>query len=215
MIFDFFYQLIQHLLNVINQLGYIGIFIGMVIESSFIPFPSEIILIPAGALVSQGKMSGLMVFLMGLTGSLIGAYINYFLALFLGRRAVNLLISKYGKFLFLTEKELQKSDLFFNKHGEIATFTGRLIPFIRQLISLPAGFSKMNFFKFSFFTALGAGIWTAILIYVGYLFGDNSNLIKQNMNLITAILFLFVLAIILIYLWLNKRKKSIRINNRY
>jgi len=215
MIFDFFYQLIQHLLEVINQLGYIGIFIGMVLESSFIPFPSEIILIPAGALVSQGKMSWVIVFLMGLTGSLIGAYINYFLALFLGRRTVNLLISKYGKFLFLTDKELQKSDLFFNKHGQIATFTGRLIPFIRQLISLPAGFSKMNFFKFSFFTALGAGIWAAILIYVGYLFGDNSELIKQNMSLITVILFLFVLATILIYLWLNKRKKSVRINNRY
>ena len=215
MIFDFFYQLIQHLLEVINQLGYIGIFIGMVLESSFIPFPSEIILIPAGALVSQGKMSWVIVFLMGLTGSLIGAYINYFLALFLGRRNVNLLISKYGKFLFLTDKELQKSDLFFNKHGQIATFTGRLIPFIRQLISLPAGFSKMNFFKFSFFTALGAGIWAAILIYVGYLFGDNSELIKQNMSLITVILFLFVLATILIYLWLNKRKKSVRINNRY
>ena len=206
MIFDFFYQLIQHLLNVINELGYIGVFIGMVIESSFIPFPSEIILIPAGALVSQGKMSGLMVFLMGLTGSLIGAYINYFLALFLGRRTINLLISKYGKFLFLTEMELQKSDLFFNKHGQIATFTGRLIPVIRQIISLPAGFSKMNFFKFSFFTALGAGIWITILIYVGYLFGDNSELIKQNMNLITIILLFFVSVIILIYLWLNKRK---------
>lgn len=208
MIFDFFYQLMQHLLEVINQLGYIGIFIGMIIESSFIPFPSEIILIPAGALVSQGKMSGLIVFLAGITGSLIGAYINYFLALFLGRRTVNLLISKYGKFLFLTENGLQKSDLFFNKHGQIATFTGRLIPVIRQLISLPAGFSKMSFFKFSFFTALGAGIWTAILISIGYLFGDNSELIKQNMNLVTIILFLFVLITVLIYLWLNNRKKS-------
>ena len=192
------------LLEIINELGYFGIFIGMTIESSFFPFPSEIILIPAGALVAQGKMNILAVFAAGLLGSLLGAWINYFIALYLGRKTIDLFITRYGKFLFIKKRHLEKSDGYFKKHGEITTFVGRLIVGVRQLISLPAGFSKMNFFRFSLFTAIGAGIWTIILIYVGYLFGANSELIKENMNLVTFGLILFCLIIILIYLLLKK-----------
>ena len=208
-IYDVIQQIVSFLLNLIQQLGYLGIFIGMTIESSFFPFPSEIILIPAGALASQGKMSIPLIFIAGLAGSLLGAYINYFLALFLGRTTTNFLINKYGKFVFLNSESLRKSDDFFKKHGSITTFTGRLIPVIRQLISLPAGFSKMNFLKFSFFTAIGAGIWAAILIYVGYLFGNNSELIQQNMNLATIFLLLFSLIFIIIYIYFQKRKSGI------
>lgn len=199
------------ILNIINQLGYIGILIGMTIESSFFPFPSEIILIPAGVLVAQGKMSFLLVFIAGLFGSILGAWINYFLAFFLGRKTIDCLVNKYGKFLFITKNKLKKSEIYFKKHGEITTFLGRLVFVVRQLISLPAGFAKMNFAKFTLFTALGAGIWTSLLIGVGYLFGNNSELI---LKFLTPILIIFSLIIIIIYF---KRKSNyfMNLNKRF
>ena len=201
--FAFFSQLINYLLEIINQLGYLGIFIGMTIESSFFPFPSEIILIPAGALAAQGKMSIPLIFLVGLAGSILGAWINYFLALYLGRTTINLLIHKYGKFLFITKKKLKESDVFFNKHGEVTNFVARLIPVVRQLISLPAGFAKMNFWKFTFYTGLGAGIWTALLIAVGYFFGSSIN---SELKL-TITLALLILSIIIIIFYRVKKNK--------
>ena len=204
---EFFYQIIQGLLDLILRLGYFGIFIGMVLESSLFPFPSEIILIPAGALVASGEMSFVIVFIFGLFGSLAGALINYAIALFLGRKLINTLVKKYGKAFFLNERKLERTDNYFKKHGEITTFVGRLIPVVRQLISLPAGFSKMNIFKFCLFTSLGAGIWAFILIYLGYLFGNNSELIKANMNLILSALLLLSAIILIIYLRIHRKRK--------
>ena len=199
-------NLISLLLSIIKELGYLGIFIGMTIESSFIPFPSEIILIPAGALAAKGEMSITLIFIAGLLGSLAGAFINYFLALYLGRKTIDFLVKKYGKFVFITEKSLKNSDDYFKKHGEITTFVGRLIVGVRQLISLPAGFARMNFFKFTFFTALGAGIWTLILIYVGYFFGSSIN--SELKTIVTLVLLFFSLIIVLVYLLKKNKKKT-------
>jgi len=207
MILESLSQITIFLLSIINQFGYWGIFIGMVIESSFFPFPSEIILVPAGALIAQGEMNFILVFLAGLFGTLIGATFNYFFALFLGRTAVDFLILKYGKFFFISEKKLRKADIYFEKHGEVTTFVARLIPGIRQLISLSAGFARMNFFRFILFTTLGAGIWTLILIYIGYFFGNNFELITLNLNI--AILFLLISSLIILiiyFLWKKKNK---------
>ena len=199
--------LIESLVNLINSLGYLGIFLGMTLESSFLPFPSELILPPAGILISRGQMSFSVVLFLALLGSLFGALINYFLALHLGRRAVNELLFRYGKIFFLKKKHITKSEDYFNKHGEITTILGRLIPGIRQLVSLPAGFSKMNLFKFCLFTSIGAGIWSTILIFAGYYYGESPQLIQNNL-LIFILLFLII---ILIYVLLKIKKVYSRV----
>ena len=207
MVREIFNQIVEGLVSLIGSLDYFGIFILMTIESSFIPFPSEIILIPAGVLVQRGEMSFIFVFLMGVFGSLVGALINYAIAFHLGRKGVDRLIKKYGKIFFIGEDSLEKSDKFFKKHGEITTFVGRLIPVVRQLISIPAGFSKMPIGKFCFYTCLGAGIWTFILIALGYLFGENIAIIEQNLSTISWLLLFFVLVVVLIYLLVRKKKR--------
>ncbi len=206
MLSEIFSKIVDFLVNAVGSLGYSGIFILMAIESSFIPLPSEIVLIPAGVLVSQGEMSFILVVLAGILGSLLGALINYFLALYLGRGLINKLIIKYGKTLFIDKNTLSKSENYFAKHGEITTFIGRLLPVIRHLVSLPAGFSKMNILKFCIYTSLGAGIWVIILVYLGYVFGGNIDLIKQNLNIITLWIFLAIGIIIMLYL--IKKNKS-------
>jgi len=204
-IIAYFGQIIDTLVTIINSLGYLGIFIGMTIESSFIPFPSEVFMIPAGILVYQGKMLFSLALVAGIAGSILGALVNYYLALHLGRRIVNKLIMKYGSFLFLTNESLIKSEKYFEKHGEITTFVGRLIPAIRQLISIPAGFSRMNLIKFCLYTLLGAGIWSAILLGFGYFFGTLTLIGKF---IITMILLSIALVAVLVYLVCQIKNKK-------
>ena len=153
--------------------GLVLIFVFMTIESSFIPFPSEVVMIPAGFLACRGGLTTgipvldmLLAIVCGLAGSMAGAYVNYYLAIWLGRPFLH----RYGKYFFLKEEALNRSEEIFREYGELATFVCRLLPAIRQLISIPAGLSKMNFKRFSFFTALGAGIWTTVLAVLGWYF---------------------------------------------
>lgn len=194
-------ELTQELVDLIFDWGYAGIFILMSIESSFIPFPSEIVLVPAGYLASKGEMSITLIMLSSLGGSMTGAYINYFLALMLGRK----LLRKYGKYFFIKENALVKMDDYFVKHGHISTFIGRLVPGIRQLISIPAGIARMNFATFSLFTALGASIWAFILVMLGYFIGQNEELISSYLKQITAVV-LFVL--LLLAAWYYRVQKN-------
>ena len=151
--------------------GFVLIFVFMVIESSFIPFPSEVVMIPAGFLAARGELGPfspwigvVLSVIVGTLGSLLGAYVNYYLALWAGKP----FLEKYGKYFFIKKEALDKSCAVFNKYGGATTFICRLIPGIRQLISIPAGIARMPFASFSFFTALGAGIWSAVLAVVGY-----------------------------------------------
>ncbi|SFV60949.1 Alkaline phosphatase like protein [hydrothermal vent metagenome] len=193
-------QFASQLVAWIFDLGYIGIFSLMAIESSFIPFPSEVVLIPAGYLAFKGEMSIPLILLFAILGSLVGALINYYIAMHLGRR----FILRYGKYFFISEETLEKLDAFFKEHGHISTFTGRLIPGIRQLISIPAGIAKMDLREFCIYTALGAGIWALVLILLGYFIGQEQTLIKHYLREITIIT-LFMVSLLLV--WYYKRKK--------
>jgi len=192
----------QLLVDLIFDWGYLGIFIMMAIESSFIPFPSEIVLIPAGYLASQGDMSVTLIMLSALGGSMVGAFINYFLALTLGRT----LLTKYGKYFFIKESALVKMENFFQKHGHISTFTGRLIPGIRQLISIPAGLARMNLLEFSAFTALGAGIWALFLTLLGYFIGENQELINTYLKQGTMIVVGILVIVVFVYYRYKKNR---------
>ena len=198
-------ELAQSLVDLIFDWGYFGIFLLMTIESSFIPFPSEIVLIPAGYLVSQEQMSLWAVMACALGGSLAGAFINYYLALFVGRR----FLARYGKYFFIKENALKKMDDYFEKHGPISTFIGRLIPGIRQLISIPAGLAKMDIKLFSLYTALGAGIWALILVLLGYFIGENQELIKEYLKQITLSLIVVLIVLGGWYAYYQKRKTSV------
>ena len=160
---------INFIVQTVGEWGYAGIFLMMFLESSFFPFPSEVAMIPAGYLAHQGQMSLVLAWCAGTAGSLAGAVFNYYLCYFFGRE----LVLKYGKYVGITKIKMRKFEAFFKRHGEISTFNCRLIPGIRQYISLPAGLAKMNLFKFSLYTTLGAGIWVAILLAVGWYLGKN------------------------------------------
>ena len=199
------HDIAQFLVNQIGDMGYLGIFLLMFIESTFFPFPSEIIMIPAGYLAYQGEMNLYIVIVVGIFGSVAGALLNYYLAMHLGKK----IILKYGKYFFIKEETLDKLDTFFAKHGEISTFTGRLIPGIRQLISLPAGLARMNIAKFSFYTAIGAGIWIVVLVAIGYMVGSNQELISKYMKSATLIALVSVMLMIVFYVVRHRRRREI------
>jgi len=187
------HQIAETIVQYIGDMGYLGIFLLMFLESTFFPFPSEIIMVPAGYLAYKGEMNLYIIVIVGILGSVGGALLNYYIAMFFGRK----FILKYGKYFFIKEQTLEKLDKFFESHGEISTFTGRLIPGIRQLISLPAGLSKMNLFKFSLFTAIGAGIWVIVLVAIGYIVGSNEELISEYLKSATLIALISIVFITL------------------
>ena len=157
--------------------GLLFIFVFMTIESSFVPFPSEVVMIPAGFLAARGELgigsplaAVWVAIAVGVLGSLAGAYVNYYLALWVGKP----FLEKYGKWFFLKPAAPERACEVFNKYGAATTFVCRMVPAIRQLISIPAGIAKMPLGSFTLFTGLGAGVWTTILAFVGYGLGKSA-----------------------------------------
>lgn len=159
---DFLYQLAE-------QLDYFYVTLLMAVESSFIPFPSEIVVPPAAYMAADGNMNVVLVVMFATLGSLIGAVINYVLSYYVGRPIVyKFAESRLGRMCLLSKDKIEQAEKYFDKRGAVATLVGRLIPAIRQLISIPAGLAKMNFAKFALYTALGAGAWNIVLAALGY-----------------------------------------------
>lgn len=164
-------KILELLIDNVSYL-YLLVFLFMAIESSFIPFPSELVVPPAVYLALQDNisMNVYLIITLATLGALVGAYINYYLAVWIGRPLVyKFANSRFGHICLLDQTKVEKAEAYFDKHGVISTFIGRLIPGIRQLISIPAGLAHMNIVKFSVFTSLGALIWNVALAILGYI----------------------------------------------
>ena len=199
----------------------------MTVESSFIPFPSEIVMIPAGFMAARGEFfpgehawgAFCLAVVCGITGSLLGAWINYGLSFKLGRP----FLYRWGKYFFLPSEKLDRAERLFREYGEVTTFVCRLIPVVRQLISIPAGISRMHFGRFSLFTGTGAGLWVTILASIGYWFGTTTQgltytqLVHQAKSMLDRDMVWILMGcavLIVVYLWVHKLAAGGKSSNR-
>lgn len=191
--------------DILHHLDYFWVTILMAIESSFIPFPSEVVVPPAAYRAANGDLNVYLVVLFATIGSDIGALVNYFLARYLGRPIVyRFAESKLGRMCLLSQEKVVKAEDYFQKNGSVSTLIGRLIPGIRQLISIPAGLSRMSLGKFLFYTTLGAGAWNCVLAALGYYFGkmvSEDELIPTVMHYSKAIGLVITLCVLLFLLY--------------
>lgn len=198
-------QSIHMLVQIVDQLGVAGIFVMTFLESTFVPIPSELTMLPAGYLVHEGQMDLVSVLIASILGTIGGSYFNYWIAKRYGRG----LFLRYGKYFFMTPEKLLKLEIFFAKHGSISTFTGRLIPGVRHCISFPAGLANMDLKKFFIYTGLGGAIWMSTLIAVGYYIGKNQELAMKLMPTIKLAMIGVIAVLIVGYLVRNARRNKI------
>ncbi len=197
-------QITEFLVGIVHQLGYVGLFLATLIESTFVPIPAEVTMLPAGILVGQGKMNYALALLSSTSGVVLGSTINYWVGYRFGRG----FIVRYGKYFLLKAAFLDKVELFFQKHGSFATFAGRLIPGVRHYIAFPAGMARMEMKKFLLYTTTGGGLWMLILLQLGYMAGKdsvNGEVKIQNLEHIVIILAAILAVIYLIRTYALKR----------
>ena len=187
--------------SVVSQIGYIGVFFLMVLESALIPIPSEVIMPFSGFLVATGQFNIFYVLVAGTLGNLVGSVVAYYIGSYVGRN----LVLRYGRYVFIDEKHLDLADRWFQKFGDKIIFVSRNLPAVRTYISLPAGISKMNIFKFSVYTLIGSIPWNFALLYAGVLLGKNWETILKYTIILDVIVVVSVLAFIV--WWLKKRIK--------
>ena len=204
-----------------NNMNYLSITLLMTVESSFIPFPSEVVIPPAAYVAGKEDstlhvtdnyiLNVLLIVLFGTIGALLGAIINYLLAMWLGRPIIYAFAdSKVGHLCLLSSEKVKKAEDYFNDHGKVSTFVGRLIPGIRQLISIPAGLSKMNFGQFLLYTFLGASIWNIVLALLGYIAHGQMDLIHAYSHEL-SIAIMALLGVVVVYFVVKavvKRRKA-------
>ena len=205
------HEIIEYIVGIVWDLGYIGIFVMMVLESSFFPFPSEVAMIPAGYLSSIWEMNFSIALLAWTLWALLWAIINYILGYKLWWPIIKKIIHDYGKYFFIKEKHYTKTEEYFFKHGIITTFLARFITVIRQLISIPAGVFKINFAKFFFYTWLWAGLWNLILMSIWYIAWENKEKIAEYTK---ELLIWWILFVIIIALWYYIKNKVLKIKSK-
>ncbi len=197
-------NLLYKMIDIVEALGYLGIFIMTLVEGTFVPIPSEVTMIPAGYLVATGEFKLWLVLLCGILGTLSGALLNYFIAYYYGRQ----IVMKYGKYFLFTPEKLQYIEKFFQVHGPISTFIGRIVPGLKHFISFPAGLAKMNIRLFCLYTGIGGGLWVSILVFLGYFIGKNQDEINIYMSKINYAVVIGALLIIALYILRLKYKNK-------
>ena len=188
----------------LSNLTYPNILLLMLLESTVVPVPSELVVAPAAYHAASGSLNVFLVVLFATIGAAIGASINYVVALYVGRPVIyKFANSKWGKMCLLNQEKVEKSERYFDQHGVVATLTGRLIPGIRHLISIPAGLARMHYWKFLLYTTLGAGVWHAILAALGYYLHSvvpedqlEATIEKYNHYIVLAIVAIVVLVVV-------------------
>lgn len=193
------------IMGVISSLSYGGVIMLMAIESANIPIPSEVIMPFSGFLVAQGEMNLYLVGLAGAIGCVVGSIFSYWLGAWGGRP----LIEKYGKYILISHHDLDLADKWFNRHGEITVFVGRLLPIIRTFISFPAGISRMNFWRFVTYSFLGSLPWCLFLAYIGQKMGENWEDIKKYTHGLDWVI--LVLIVVGIVWWITRHIKHSKI----
>ena len=199
-----FTEAVNWLVLTVGQMGVIGIFVMTFLESTFLPIPCEIVMIPAGYLIHQGVFAWYVVWPVSIAGTIGGAYFNYTIARLLGRR----LFLRYGRFVLMPPEKLAKLESFFTNHGAFSTFIGRLIPGVRHFISFPAGLAKMDQRTFIFTTAAGGALWMGILLLLGYHIGANKELLIAYMPFIKGGVVAFIVLLTAVYVWASKRRPN-------
>lgn len=192
--------LTQLIISVINQTGYLGIFVLMTAESALIPIPSEVTMTFAGYLSSTGQFNIYLVIFIGALANLFGSILAYWLGFWGQEAVVRALIRKYGKYLLITEHEFNRSEKWFRQYGEKITFFSRVLPIIRTFISLPAGIAHMNFWRFCVLTFLGSLIWSSLLTYTGFILGKNWESIRVYYQKFEYLIIFAIVAIAVYYL---------------
>ena len=196
----------SYVVNLISDFGYFGMFLGMILEAVIIIIPSELILATGGILAGQGIFSFFGAFIIGLLGSVFCAIIIYFMGYFGGKGFAK----KYGKYFFMKDEEIEKSDSWFNKYGLIAACIGRNVPIVRTLVSLPIGIARLSFKKFLIYTILGSIPWTFVFVYFGYALGNNWVVLKNVTSRLEVPI--KILLWVLIISWIYKMiKKFIKV----
>lgn len=194
-------------LDLIGNFGYLGMFLGMVLEAVIIAIPSELILATGGILASRGIFTFWGAFFIGLLGSVFCAIVIYMMGYFGGRP----FIKKYGKYFFMKEEDVLKSDSWFNKYGMLSALIGRNFPIIRTLISLPIGITKQPFIKFLIYTTIGSIPWTLAFVYVGYSLGENWIILSNYVNRLKTPIRIILVFLILLFIYKKIKSKY----NRY
>ena len=200
------HEFVNFIVQTVSSWGYAGIFIMMFFESTIIPIPSELAMIPAGYLVSTGDMLFFTAFLAGTLWAIGGSLVNYFAGEYLWAPLVKAFFRNFGKYFFASEKTYLRSEKFFKHHGTITVFTGRFIPGIRHLISIPAGIFKMELSTFILFTTFGAGLWNLCLMGIWYIAWQNQELIKHYSQQLTIGLVIGIIILIWAYVSINSRE---------
>lgn len=197
----------EWILQIMTSLNYVGIGLLMFLENLFPPIPSELIMPLAGFTISQEKMEFFPAILAGVLGTMLGALPWYYVGKLVGEENIKRLADKYGKWISISRKDIEKADQWFDRHGEKAVFFGRLVPGVRTLISLPAGISNMKLIPFLIYSTLGTTIWISFLTFAGYKLGENYELVDEYLAPVSKVVFIILVVAFVFWLVQKRRKK--------